>query len=266
MHALDTRLKNLKLRGVGVVWMTPPSIQDERLVGEEKQTLMTEESVETWRESQRTILDSSDEFDLFLETEKITLGVAGESLDGVHYPERVYDVLVQIIAQSFDWALPDRELLELAAFKPNQPGKMANAGLGFAMLMLCAVGLFTFDGYMGFAWLGSLVTGGPDPRGMWEEAFEVLHKKIGVPVVERERKEGGGGGLERTWRRASRWRRMLGGWGRRRRMSCWGGGQGKDRKRTDRVVCLIMKRTEQGRGEGGGLGNISRQGLPSEST
>jgi len=101
----------------------------------------------------------------------------------VHYPKQIYDVSAQILTQAFDWALPEREL-ELPEFIPLEPGRMANPALGFLKLCLSLLGLFAFDGYLGFVWIPSLLVGGPDCRKLWEEAFSDLHMKIGVAAPE----------------------------------------------------------------------------------
>ena len=61
---------------------------------------------------------------------------------------------------------------------------MANPALGFFMLFLALVGLFTFDGYMGFSWVPSLIVGGPNSHSLWEEAFGELHRKLGMTSQE----------------------------------------------------------------------------------
>jgi hypothetical protein len=57
---------------------------------------------------------------------------------------------------------------------------MANPALGFFMLFLALVGLFTFDGYMDFALFPSLIVGGPNSHSLWEEAFGELYQKLDI--------------------------------------------------------------------------------------
>ena len=186
---INSRLNEYKLQGVGVAWLAPSTIWDAGLTDESKKALMQEKDVVGYRTTQSELLDSMADFDVYLDASKITAGKEALTVDGVHYPDKFYDVMVQILAQSFDWGLKNRELDE-AIFKSNEIGKMANPGLGLAMLLVCAIGLFTFDGYLGFAWLGSAVAGGPSPRSLWEEAFGELHKGLGLEVVaEREDKK-----------------------------------------------------------------------------
>ncbi|GMI46753.1 hypothetical protein TrCOL_g1699 [Triparma columacea] len=165
-------------RGTGVMWLMPSTVNDVNLQTEEKREHMTEEQIAVYRAYQRSIL-AHESWDLVFDTSLVTSPKAADSYDGVHYPRQVYDVFAQIIIQGFDWALPTRKLND-PIFVPNEPGKMANPALGFFMLFLALVGLFTFDGYMGFALVPSLIVGGPNSHSLWEEAFGELHQKLGI--------------------------------------------------------------------------------------
>ena len=112
----------------------------------------------------------------------------------MHYPDDVYDALMQVEAQALDWALP-ATAASSGSFKPPEPGSMANPFLGLFMVIATAVGIFFMDAYLGFSFLPSLfLKDAPDPRSLWDEAFAELHKKIGV---ESEECTKGGGGRVR---------------------------------------------------------------------
>lgn len=172
---------NKRSHGTGVMWLMPTTVNDANLQIEEKIEFMKEEQVAVYRNYQRFILSDEPSFDLIFDMSLISASRVSESYDGVHYPTQIYDVSAQIISQALDWSLPDREL-EDVPFVPNEPGKMANPSLGLLMVLISLIGLFTFDGYLGFGWLPSLLFGGPNCQLLWEEAFAELHSKIGVSL------------------------------------------------------------------------------------
>ena len=59
---------------------------------------------------------------------------------------------------------------------------MQNVKMGLMMLLICAVGLFTFDSYFGCVIGVTLLLGEKEiaTTNLWEEAFDELHKKIGI--------------------------------------------------------------------------------------
>ncbi len=178
---VDALLNEIKSsRGSGIVWMAPTTINDERLLSEEKRVHLTESKVKVYRDAGLSIMDSRGAFDLIFDSSRLTKPKIEDSYDGVHYSEKIYDICVQIIIQSMDWGLPARGGLDDSTFTPNKPGKMANAKLGLMMLVICAIGLFTFDGYLGLAWVAGRLVGGPRTIDLWEEAFAPLHEKIGI--------------------------------------------------------------------------------------
>jgi hypothetical protein len=195
LKLLGAKLNSIAMtRSTAVVWLSPSTVFDGHLVDEKKKELMREEDVAVYRQAQEEYLGKGGDLSLFFDSSRVTEGKTAElSADGVHYPDKVYDVFVQIILQSFDWGMGERTGVEAGTFKPKQPGEMANAGLGAMMLAFCMIGLFAFDGYMGFACFGSWMGGGPSPRDLWDEAFGELHEKLGVGGTS-VRGGGGGGG------------------------------------------------------------------------
>ena len=91
-----------------VVWLAPTMINDERLQTDEKKQFMTEEKVVKYREVQKQIVSP----DLFLDLTKISKDRMNDSVDGIHYPDGVYDVIGQILTNSFDWLLTEKVRME----------------------------------------------------------------------------------------------------------------------------------------------------------
>ena len=63
---------------------------------------------------------------------------------------------------------------------PPRVGKMANTFLGMMMLLFVAIGLFCFDGFLGFSYLASFFVKGVMPYDLYEEAYSAFHKKLGL--------------------------------------------------------------------------------------
>eukprot|EP00518_Triparma_eleuthera_P017589 CAMPEP_0197546000 /NCGR_PEP_ID=MMETSP1320-20131121/798_1 /TAXON_ID=91990 /ORGANISM="Bolidomonas sp., Strain RCC2347" /LENGTH=939 /DNA_ID=CAMNT_0043105547 /DNA_START=212 /DNA_END=3031 /DNA_ORIENTATION=+ len=187
LHDLIGLLEELKRRkGIGVVFVTPPTVNDSRLGTDEKKEFMTEEHVHDYRDQQ--VLTASTVFDLFVDFGGMTKERVQEAYDGVHYPDDVYDALVQVVVQSFDWALPAKE-----ASSPSsspEPGSMGNPILGLFMVLVSTVSIFCMDSYLGLGYLPSLfLSDAPRHTRLWDEAFSALHKKIGVASSEVNKEE-----------------------------------------------------------------------------
>ncbi|KAL7448836.1 hypothetical protein ACHAWC_000966 [Mediolabrus comicus] len=97
-----------------------------------------------------------------------TASRVSESFDGVHYPPQIYDAGAQILFNSLDWLLKPPELETMT---PPRIGKMSNPILGFMMLVLVCIGLFSFDGFLGFTYLASAFVKGLKPHELNREAF-----------------------------------------------------------------------------------------------
>jgi hypothetical protein len=166
--------------GSPVVWLVPTTINDQALNTEEKRDHMTEMDMEDMRDiyAGSGLLSASS---FVVEGPVFTKTRAKESYDGVHYPPQVYNAGAQILANSFDWLLPERE--DVAEdFIPMQPGRMAKPYLGLMMLCFIFVGLFYFDGFMGFTHLASICVNGVRPIDLYTEAFNTLHSKANLPL------------------------------------------------------------------------------------
>jgi len=106
----------------------------------------------------------------------------GESYNRVHYPPDVYDAGAQVLANAFEWILPESDAA-LEKFTPPETGKMAKPFLGMMMLCLCFIGLFFFDGFFGFSYLACLFIKGVLPSDLYLEAFSILHEKSNLPPL-----------------------------------------------------------------------------------
>ena len=178
--ALVGVMESLKQQGLPVVWITPTTINTPALNTPEKRDHMTEEDVEGIRSvyDKLGVLKTAS---LVIDGPSFSKERVNDCYDGVHYPHDVYDAGAQILANSFDWLLPDQEVKE--KFTPPEPGKMAKPFWGIMMLCLCFIGLFFFDGFFGFSYLACLFIKGLLPSDLFYEAFSVLHDKSMLPPL-----------------------------------------------------------------------------------
>ena len=82
----------------GLIWMTPPTVNEHRMP-KPKAEQMPESKVSEYRNVQINVLKEFYGLDLFLEAGALTYPRVTEAFDGVHYPEDVYDVFLQIVMQ-----------------------------------------------------------------------------------------------------------------------------------------------------------------------
>jgi len=163
--------------GSAVVWFIPTTINSKALNTEEKRDHMREEDMEAMRAvyARNGILASSS---FVIDGPSFTASRVKESYDGVHYPPHVYDAGAQILFNAIDWLLPAGGVVD--PIIPPRAGKMANPTLGVMILVFIAMGLFCFDGFLGFSYLAAIFVKGVMPLRLYEEAFSTLHKKIGL--------------------------------------------------------------------------------------
>lgn len=183
-YALDdlaTQIQYLRSIDIAVVWIVPTTINTLALPGEEKKTNIGEEEMEIIRDlyQSKGILSSSS---FVIDGPAFTSSRVAESYDGVHYPHQVYSAGAQILANSFDWLLPELDAGELPV--PPQPGTMANPILGLMMLCFVFFGLVGFDGFLGFSYLAAFFVPSVSPVGLFQEAFSTLHRKTNLPEIQ----------------------------------------------------------------------------------
>lgn len=172
----DEMRKAQEQYGAAVVWFIPTTINSQALNTEEKRDHMREEDMEAMRAvyARHGILASSS---FVVDGPAFTTSRVGESYDGVHYPIDVYSAGAQILFNALDWLLPPGAAEPV---KPPRIGKMANPMLGGMMLILVAIGLVFFDGFLGFSYLAGLFVKGVMPHQLHDEAFSALHRKLGL--------------------------------------------------------------------------------------
>eukprot|EP00554_Chaetoceros_debilis_P011903 CAMPEP_0194127790 /NCGR_PEP_ID=MMETSP0150-20130528/60708_1 /TAXON_ID=122233 /ORGANISM="Chaetoceros debilis, Strain MM31A-1" /LENGTH=490 /DNA_ID=CAMNT_0038821737 /DNA_START=1750 /DNA_END=3225 /DNA_ORIENTATION=- len=180
MNAVKAEMIVMINAGVPVIWMTPTTINDPALNSPEKRERLTEASMEDMRQVYEKLgIPSSASF--VLDGPSFSKDRVRESYDGVHYPQDVYDAGAQILANSFDWLVP--ETTEAEEFNVLEPGTMARPFLGLMMLCLCFISLFFFDGFFGFSYLACLFVKGLLPSDLYHEAFTILHEASDLPDV-----------------------------------------------------------------------------------
>ncbi|GMH88821.1 hypothetical protein TrVE_jg4057 [Triparma verrucosa] len=162
----------------GLMWMTPPYVNDARLPDHKKDT-MAESMVSKYRDVQILKLKplELDVLDLFLEAGSLTLDRATDTVDGVHFPSDVYRVLLQIEMQALDWAF--RRKVGKASSNGNAPGSMADPILGLYVLAFGVAGVALFDSFMGLSYLPKFLCGGPSPAAIQRGVFDKLHGSLG---------------------------------------------------------------------------------------
>ena len=104
--------------GIKVVWMTPTTINNPALNTLEKRDHMTEEDMSD-RRSKYEQIGVNKAASLVLNGPSLTRERVSESYDCVHYPQDVYDAGAQILANAYDWVLP-----EITVAKNLQPLKL----------------------------------------------------------------------------------------------------------------------------------------------
>lgn len=148
-------LQFLKDQSAPVVWIKPTAVNTKALPNEEKRTQMSETKIQEIREMQgkHGIYEAAT---FVLDAFSLTESQVERSFDGIHYPTQIYDVCAQIVMNTIDWLIPPsgKYYTPTSSFKPK-PGSMANPALGLMVLCCFMIGLFFFDGYIGFSYLAT---------------------------------------------------------------------------------------------------------------
>jgi hypothetical protein len=178
---LAKEIRLARSSGIPVVWIVPTTINSKALLTEEKQKNIKEDDMA----GMRALYDNlgvTEAASFVLDGPSWTEARVGESYDGVHYPLAVYDAGSQILANSMDWVLPERDASD--DFNPPKPGAMANPALGLMMLCFVFMGLACFDGFMGFSYLASFFVREVMPSDLHDEAFADLHERTDLPAMD----------------------------------------------------------------------------------
>jgi len=174
-------IKNLRKLEVPVVWVTPTTINTPALPSLEKQLRINEDEMKVIRylyEFEDVLSSSS----FVIDGESFTSARVSESFDGVHYPHNVYSAGAQILCNTMDWLLPNPNIG--LPKPPKQPGAMSQPLLGFLVLCFAATGIFLFDGFMGFSYFAAIIVPSVAPKGLYYEAFSILHQNNHLPALE----------------------------------------------------------------------------------
>lgn len=181
LRSLVDVMGNLKQeQGIPTVWFIPTTINTVALTNPDKRKYMGETQVEEMRKLYSN-LGVYSAADFVVDGRAFTWEKVKESYDGVHYPPYIYDAGAQILANALDWVLSPDYVSE--AFDPPQPGSLGNPFLGIVTLCFCFIGLFFFDGYLGFSYLASIFANGSMPSDLYEEALAPLHSKYKLPRI-----------------------------------------------------------------------------------
>lgn len=192
--------KELEFATAPTIWCTPTTVNTAALGTDEKRSQMNEMAISGIRQMYID-LDVEESADFVLDGPSYSRGRVSESYDGVLYPRNVYDAGIQIIANSLDWLLPQVDSME-SPLEPSPPGTLCNPFLGLMMVGFSMIGLFFFDGYLGFSYLSSLLVrhdpsdrtarGVSHPRGhssaimpndMYDDAFVSYHQRLKLPSI-----------------------------------------------------------------------------------
>lgn len=183
LKELSAEMLRSQQQNAAVVWFIPTTINSPALNTEEKRDHMREEDMEAMRAvyAKNGVLSASS---FVLDGPTFTASRVSESFDGVHYPPQVYDAGAQILMNALDWLLPPNEA-EPIIITP-EIGKMSNPMLGLAMLVLVGIGLFTFDGFLGFTYLASAFVKGLKPNELHRQILRSSKKSSRVEVADPE--------------------------------------------------------------------------------
>lgn len=178
---LKDQMEALRDAKISVVWVVPTTMNSWGLMTPQKREAIREEQIDWFRQHFREKgINAAASF--VLDGQSFTKERVGESYDGVHYPLSVYDAGAQVLANAFDWLLPDRE------FKGNleipSPGEMAQPFLGSCILILVMIGLISFDGFLGVSYVVALISPRMMPSRLFDEAFAAVHRIHKLPRSE----------------------------------------------------------------------------------
>ena len=178
--AVKTLAKEIRLArndDIPIVWFVPTTMNSKALPTEEKRKNIPEDQMAAMRALYEDLgVLSSASF--VIDGPSFTATRVEESYDGVHYPLSVYDAGAQILANALDWLLPDP--IEDVFIAP-EPGMMANPSLGVMMLCFIFMGLFCFDGFLGFSYMAAFFGRRLMPTDICDAAYEELREKHDLP-------------------------------------------------------------------------------------
>ena len=162
---IDT-LSGSKLKsGQVLVWVQPTTIVDDKLGTPEKRQYITETRIQTYREA----ITSNDAFIGYFNTHGTVLDTAlvaasrpEDTMDGVHYTNEIYQLIIQMIANAYTMRNPNNYKKASKSPVNNTPqatGSMSFPIYGLYVLLLITTMLFTMDSWLGVGYISLLICG-----------------------------------------------------------------------------------------------------------
>ena len=160
-------------------WLLPTTIVDSLLVDPDKRAYMSEEIIETYRQ---TYLSStlSQQISLSINQSAFTINQQSKSVDGVHYSAPISQVISQVVSNGYLLKYPDARLLSSDEEKVKSAPKSGSMGhplYGIMVLLFSLIMTFLMDSFFGIGVLSLILFG----RFLdWDEAYIPLLTKLGL--------------------------------------------------------------------------------------
>jgi len=200
----ETLIKKVNGKGKKTVklWINAPRIINGKLSSPDKQKFMTEEIVAAYRSAvisssaASASLSALRAFDNVIDTTWVSEGQDFNSFDGIHYTAGVYNVVSQMVANSYILQFPSYFVKNSPKLPPKETGGMSNKALGFYTLCLAAVVLFSMDNFLGLGFVSMKLFGLNFDYDTVMDAFHKENKIVissGSAVISSSSSIGGGG-------------------------------------------------------------------------
>ncbi|GKY95115.1 hypothetical protein MPSEU_000475400 [Mayamaea pseudoterrestris] len=181
VNTLVRKLDSLLSAGIPIVWVTPTTINSWALGTEEKRSNIREDQIAELRQLYKDVgVETAATW--VLHGPSFTKDRVAESYDGVHYPLYIYDGGAQILANAFDWLLPDRRVQDRKKVTSTVPnvGAMAHPMYGLSMLLCVIVALYTRDGFFGCSYIAGVVVPAVRPFVIFTDAYTNFHARMNI--------------------------------------------------------------------------------------
>lgn len=184
ISTLSSKLSNNNNLTKKYFWLLPTKIVDYKLA-EAKVDYLSTNNIELFKRvvkqatSNPSFQNLIDQF-YFIDPINASQNMESETVDGIHYTDKVYAVISQFISNSYAFSSPSTftPYVPVPAKKPYSPkptGSMSFPDYGLLMLGIIFIMLFTMDAFYGFTFLSLLVF---NKSFDWEAAYSGLHAKI----------------------------------------------------------------------------------------
>ena len=162
---IDTLSASKLKSGQVLVWVQPTTIVDDKLGTPEKRQYITETRIQTYREA----ITTNDAFISYFNTHGTVLDTAlvaasrpEDTMDGVHYTNEIYQLIIQMIANAYTMRNPNNYKKTSKSPVNNTPqatGSMSFPIYGLYVLLLVATMLFTMDSWLGVGYISLILCG-----------------------------------------------------------------------------------------------------------